>query len=199
MSDSTPGPDEIAVRDHLHDLLDGLAPTEPVQPERPRDWLDDILDSPPEPETQPAAADPKPEPRPVTKPRPKAKPKTKTRRKKQRKKRRTRHPVWDASPRQSLLDAFDNVPARLKWLAYHAGAAYLGWSAGLVGYATYVTAWIARTGLLGPQACFWYCAGAATFWLYRRTRRWWWPAAWLAAVPASSVVVGVLLYGTPHL
>lgn len=105
--------------------------------------------------------------------------------------------AWDTrppSPRQSLIEAWDRVPYRLKWLAYHASAAYLGWSAGLVDYATYVTAWIAGTGLVGPQAVFWYCVAAATFLLYRRTRGWLLPAAWLAAVPVTSVVVGVLLY-----
>jgi hypothetical protein len=110
--------------------------------------------------------------------------------------------AWDTrppSPRQSLADAWDRVPYRLKWLAYHASAAYLGWTIGLVGWATYVTAWIARTGLVGPQAIFWYLVGAATLLLHHRTRTWWRPVAWLAAVPASSTVVGVLLYGTPSL
>ncbi|MFD8700966.1 hypothetical protein ACFV1O_39745, partial [Kitasatospora purpeofusca] len=102
------------------------------------------------------------------------------------------------SPRQSLLDAWDAIPDRLKWLAYHATAAYLGWSMGLVGWVTYVTGWIADTGLLGVQATFWYAVGAATFLLHHRTRSWWWPVAWLAAVPACSVITGVLLYGTPH-
>lgn len=105
--------------------------------------------------------------------------------------------AWDTrppSPRQSLIEAWDRVPYRLKWLAYHASAAYLGWSAGLVDWVTYVTAWIAATGPAGPQAVFWYCAAGATFLLYRRTRGWWLPVAWLAAVPACSTVLGVLLY-----
>jgi Na+-translocating ferredoxin:NAD+ oxidoreductase RnfD subunit len=44
---------------------------------------------------------------------------------------------------------------------------------------------------------FWYAAAGATVLLYRRTRSWWWPVAWLATVPATSTVVGVLLYA-PH-
>jgi hypothetical protein len=91
------------------------------------------------------------------------------------------------------------VPYRLKWLTYHASAAALGWTIGLVGWVTYVTAWIARTGLAGPQAILWYAVGALTLLLHHRTRRWWPPVAWLAAVPAASTVVGVLLYGTPSL
>lgn len=102
------------------------------------------------------------------------------------------------SPRQSLADAWGNIPPRLKWLAYHASAAYLGWSTGLVGWSTYVTAWIAHTGFAGPQAVFWYVAAAGTVLVYRRSRNWWTPVAWLAAVPVSSTVVGVLLYGTPN-
>jgi hypothetical protein len=34
--------------------------------------------------------------------------------------------------------------------------------------------------------------------LYRRSRAWAWPAAWAAAVPVSSIVLGVLLYGTGY-
>jgi len=110
--------------------------------------------------------------------------------------------AWDSdprSPRQSLVEAWARTPYRLKWLAYHAGAAYLGWSAGLVDYATHVTAWIADTSLTGPQAFFWYGAATCTFLLYRRTRSHWWPVAWCAAIPVTSTITGVLLYGTPHI
>ncbi|MFE7072692.1 hypothetical protein ACFU96_21680 [Streptomyces sp. NPDC057620] len=105
--------------------------------------------------------------------------------------------AWDTqppAPRQSLIEAWGRIPYRFKWLAYHASAAYLGWATGLVSWATYVTAWIAATGLLSVQAVFWYCAAAATFLLYRSTRGWPLPIAWLAAVPACSTIVGVLLY-----
>jgi hypothetical protein len=170
-------------------------PAVPPQPTvRPRDWLDDILNS------QPAESTP-PDPEPDTARVP-AGPKAKKSRKTTSTKRRKPKPgaartAWDsrpASPRQSLLDAWDAVPYRLKWLAYHGSAAYLGWSVGLVGYVTYVTAWIAETGLVGVQATFWYAVAAAAFLLHHRTRRRWWPIAWLAAVPATSTVVGVLLY-----
>jgi hypothetical protein len=180
------------------------APIPPKPTTRPRDWLDDILTSPkPEPTPAPAAA--KPTPAPAPQPVSKAPAKTKKQKQKQRKGSRpspdTPRSAFDTrppSPRQSLLDAWAGVPYRLKWLGYHAAAAYLGWSVGLVGYVTYVTTWIAATGF-GPQAIFWCCAGAATFLLHHRTRAWWWPVAWLAAIPATSVVAGVLLYGTPNL
>lgn len=193
-----PGADELRMKAILKQRgvgPDVVLPTAPSQlPDgferaRPRDWLDDILDSTHEPaEPEPAAAA-------------KRKPKAKARKKKRRKTRpAAARTAWDTrppSPRQSLIDAWDNVPYRLKWLAYHASAAYLGWSMGLVDYATYVTAWIVDTGLIGVQAFFWYGAATCTFLLYRRARTWWWPIAWLAALPAASTVTGVLLYGTP--
>lgn len=191
-----PDADERRVRALLrqHGVGPNAIPPQPTT--RPRDWLDDILNSPP----------PKPAPAPPsdTASKTPAKAKKRKRRRKGSKRPRPDTPrsAWDTrppSPRQSLLDAWDGVPYRLKWLAYHASAAGLGWSMGLVGWATYVAAWIADNGLTDPQAIFWYVVGAATFLLHHASRRRWRPVAWLAAVPASSVVVGVLLYGTPHL
>ncbi|MEV6014714.1 hypothetical protein [Streptomyces sp. NPDC051997] len=201
MADTKPGADEIRIRNILRKNgigPDAPAPVVPPKPTaRPRDWLDDILDTPPTPKPEPAAAEPAA--RPAPKPAPPARPKAKKRKAPKPGRART---AWDSrppSPRQSLLDAYDRIPYRLKWLAYHASGAYLGWMVGLVDWTTYVTAWIAHTGLVGPQAFLWYAAAACTFLLHHRTRRSWWPVAWLTAVPASSVAAGVLLYGTPHL
>ncbi len=108
--------------------------------------------------------------------------------------------AWDTrppAPRQSLADAWDRVPYRLKWLGYHSTAAYLGWSVGLVDWATHVTDWIATSDPTSGQAVFWYATAAGTALIYRRTRSWWRPVAWLAAVPVTSTIVGVLLYA-PH-
>ncbi|MFL1904780.1 hypothetical protein ACJWDR_37605 [Streptomyces tauricus] len=131
----------------------------------------------------------------------KAKKKAKAKKRRQKARRRSDptapRTAWDTpppAPRQSLIEAWQLIPYRFKWLAYHASATYLGLTTGLVSWVTYVTAWIAATGLFGVQAVFWYCAAAATFLLYRRTRGSWLPVAWLAAVPACSTVVGVLLY-----
>ena len=179
-------------------------PPKPSAP--PRDyWLEDILDGnapapkeddgePEEPEAPVPAATREPAMKTPKAPKVSAeKP-----RKKRPKKPKAGAPrtAWDTrpqSPRQSLLDAYDAVPYRLRWLAYHLTAAYMGWSMGLADYATHVTAWIADTGF-GPQAWFWCAVGAATLLLHRRTRGLWWPIAWCAAVPAASTVVGVLLY-----
>ena len=196
-----PGADELRLRGLLRQRGVGSDAVPPAPVERSRDWLDDILDGPP------AAAAEKPAPtrRPALAKASAQKPKPKSPRAKKRRKEKGRGPApsrtaWDSrppSPRQSLAEAYDRIPYRLKWLAYHASAAYLGWTVGLVDWVTYVTAWIAATGPGSLQAAFWYGAGAATFLLYRQTRGRWRPIAWLAAVPASSVVVGVLLYGTP--
>ncbi|MFC7983824.1 hypothetical protein [Streptomyces sp. NPDC057336] len=175
---------------------DASPPAVPPKPTaRPRDWLDDILDSPaPKPPAPTTPSRPAPASQPEAK-QPTAKPTPKTKRRKPGKNTAQHAPLtWETSPRQSLADAVDRIPPRLKWLTYHATAAYLGWTVGLVDWVSYVTAWIADTGLIGIQAGLWYATAGGTFLLHRRTRRWWLPVAWLAAVPASSVVVGVLLY-----
>lgn len=186
---------------------DPAAPIPPKPTAPPRDWLDDILNNDPAPapaapaEPEDEAAE-EPEPAPATTMKPVRKTRPEAASKKSAKKQKKPRPgapraAWDsrpASPRQSLLDAWGQVPPRLKWLMYHATAAYMGWEIGLVDYATYVTAWIAATSRIGTQAFFWYSVGAATYLLYRRSRAWG-PAAWLAAVPLCSTVTGVLLHG----
>jgi hypothetical protein len=214
------GADELQIQALLKDRGVGpdAKPAVPPKPTgRPRDWLDDILDTKPSPAAA-AASKPKPEPKAAAKPGPapaglagtveKTGPKPPAGKAKKRRKKRkkpgpdTPRSAFDGreqSPRQSLLDAWGAVPYRLKWLAYHAAAGYLGWAVGLVDWVTYVTTWIADGRLTHPQAIFWYVAGVATLLLHHATRGRWWPVAWLAAVPATSTVAGVLLYGTPHL
>jgi len=198
-----PGADERRIRALLvaREVGPDAIPPRPIG--RPRDWLDTIIDTDlaPAEETPEPAAGPEPQPTKAAKEKPakdwKRKPK-----KRKRPKPHAARTAWDTrptSPRQSVIEAWTAVPYRLKWLTYHASSAYLGWSVGLVNWATYVTAWIADTGLIGVQATFWYAAAGATVVLYRRTRRWWLPVAWLAAVPLTSTVAGVLLYGTPSL
>jgi hypothetical protein len=205
MDDTRRGPDEIRIRNIMRTKGIGpdaasVSPPKPVA--RPRDWLDDLLDTDATTEQPqaPAKAAPAVETTKPKKPAPKQKKrKPKRRRRPQPHQPRSAFDTRPPSPRQSLVEAWDQVPYRLKWLTYHASAAALGWTIGLVGWVTYVTAWIARTGLAGPQAILWYAVGALTLLLHHRTRRWWPPVAWLAAVPAASTVVGVLLYGTPSL
>jgi hypothetical protein len=100
-------------------------PTAEDPPEdRERDWLDEILDTNAAP---PAPDEPEPE-QPPAAPAAKAPAANAKKRKKKRKPRDPAAPraAFDhrpESPRQSLLDAWDRIPARLKWLGYHAGAA----------------------------------------------------------------------------
>lgn len=203
MTTNQPGADELRMRGILrqHGVgADAPLPTVPRQlppgfDARERDWLDDILDdnatpAPVEAQPAPPAAEPAAPARPKN---PKAKT-GKTKKKGGRKDSKRYDPLDVRDPRQSLAEAWDRIPPRLKWLAYHATAGYLGWSMGLVDWSTYVTRWIVHNGFVGLQPFFWYGAAALTFLLYRRTRRMWLPVAWLAAVPATSTVLGVLLY-----
>jgi hypothetical protein len=96
--------------------------------------------------------------------------------------------------RQSLLDAWAGITPRTRWLAYHATAAGLGWGLGLVHWSTHVAAWVAADRWTNPQSIACYALGLGAIALYRRTRGWWWPLAWTAAVPVSSTLLGVLLY-----
>lgn len=194
------GADELHVRALLLAREVGPIAVPPKPTTRPRDWLDDLIEADPETEEEPTEPSPNPNPAPTKTPGQARKPHKKASKKQKKAKPGAARAGVDTrppSPRQSLADAWDRVPYRLKWLAYHASAAYLGWSAGLVGWATYVTAWIADTSPASPQAFFWYGAAGATVLLYHRTRGWWRPVAWLAAVPVTSTVVGVLLYA-PH-
>ncbi|UOB09092.1 hypothetical protein MQE23_08505 [Streptomyces sp. HP-A2021] len=200
MSDTRPGADELRIRSILKTRGVGPDSTPPSVPRQPtarsRDWFDDLAEynAPARPAPEPAAEPALPQPERHLRPEPVEKTKSKSPKLRKRSGQARHAPLTLGSPRQSLLDAYDRIPPRVKWLAYHASAAYLGWTVGLVDWSTYVTGWIAGTGLVGPQALFWYAAAGATVLVYRRTRRWWWPVAWLAAVPASSVVAGVLLY-----
>lgn len=182
---------------------DTAAPIPPKPAAPPRDWLDDIINdnaTGPEPTPEPDA---EPDEEPAEAPAKKATPPPKAGRKKKQEKAEKPRPgaprtAWDSrpqSPRQSLLEAWDRVPYRLKWLIYHLTAAYMGWSMGLVDWCTSVTAWISAGRSTDPQSIFLYAVGVAAFILHHATRQRWWPVAWLAAVPASSLVVGVLLYG----
>ncbi|MFF8953868.1 hypothetical protein ACF09I_34480 [Streptomyces sp. NPDC014940] len=102
--------------------------------------------------------------------------------------------VRHASRRQSLLDAWDGIRPRTRWLVHHATAAAAGWPLGLVHWASDTAAWYAAGNWTAPSAWVLYGLGLCSLALYRRARTWVWPAAWAAAVPVSSVIAGVLLY-----
>jgi hypothetical protein len=160
---------------------------------RPRDWLDDILDSNATPPTQ-SPRGPVPLPGPVAKePTTPAKPSRKPR-----PPRPAPRAAQQAAPRQSLLDAWDRTPRRLRWLAHHGTAAVPGWWLGWVDWGTDTAAWYAAGHWVSPSGLVLYGLGACLLALYRRSRAWAWPFAWAAAVPVSSIALGVLLYGTGY-
>lgn len=216
MSGPTPDADELAVKERLITLVDGPAPAPtqqalpPKPATRPRDWLDDLLDEPAEappaaaPIEQPSVKEPaaaKP-PAPAASPEPK-KPKAEPRRGRPRRRNSaTPRSAWDTQPhdpRQSLIEAWDRIPYRLKWLAYHLAAAYAGLRLGIVTWSSNTAAWFAAGHWTSSSAWVLYVLGALVAALYRRSRPWAWPVAWLAAIPVSSVVIGLLLYGTDYM
>lgn len=99
------------------------------------------------------------------------------------------------APSMALIDVYARTPRRIRWLAYHATAAGAGWRLGWVQWSTNTAGWIAHGHYVAPSAIVLYVIGGLLYGLYRRTRTWAWPAAWAAAIPLSSVTVGVLLYG----
>ena len=135
-----------------------------------------------EPEPSEEPTDTGPEPAPTQPPR----------------KRRTTRPAYRNDqphpPRQSLLDAYASIPSRVRWLIYHATAATAGWWLGWVDWGTNTAAWYVAGHWTTPSAFALYGLGACLCALYRRSRTWAWPAAWAAAVPVSSIALGVLLY-----
>jgi hypothetical protein len=202
-----PGADELRIRSLL--VARGVGPdaippkpTVPPKPAvRPRDWLDDILaaDSDPAPAVEEA---PEPEPEAASEPAQPVAPGPKPGKKKRKKpKAGAPRTAWDTqppSPRQSLAEAWDAVPYRLKWLIQHSIAAAAGWRLGWVGWATDTAAWFAAGHWTAPSAWVLYVIGALAVALYSRTRSGWrWVVACACAVPVTSTVVGVLLYA-PH-
>ncbi|MFJ9128923.1 hypothetical protein ACIRJS_32960 [Streptomyces sp. NPDC102340] len=215
MTDTRPGPDELRIRGILR--KHGVGPDAdeeqplPAAPARlpagyrpapdPDDWFTRLYgpdgESPIGPatstDTGPDPEDDEPEEQPT--PRKRA-PRLKTRSGSKRaktKKPKQEHPAV-ADPRQSLMDALDNVPPRIRRLAANLAAAGLGWSLGWVAFAEDVVAWIHAHGPTDAQSIFWFVVGLACLALYRRSRRWWWPVAWMASVPAATALAGVLLY-----
>ena len=192
-----PEADELRIRSILKQRgvgPDARPPAIPPMPkQRPRDWLDDLLEDGPQPTPEEESAVPgrswwKPS-RPAELPTDEAEDGT--------------DPAPDpgsgprpAAPRLSLLDAAAGLRPRIRWLIYHSTAAAAGWPLGLVNWATHTAAWYAQGHWTSTSAWVLYGLGLCALSLYRRSRAWAWPAAWAAAIPASSVTVGVLLYGT---
>jgi hypothetical protein len=204
MSDNV-GADELRIRGSLHRLLNGPDATPPPMPSGPppdgyrpaprpaADWWDRLYaNDEPTPTRKRPTRGPEPLPGPVTK-----EPETGPR-KKPRRQRPTYRTTRAEAPRLSLLDAWDRIPPRVRWLTYHATAAGAGWRIGWVDWSTDTAAWYAADHWTSPSAIALYALGALVIAVYRRSRHWAWPVAWTAAIPVSSVVAGLLLYGTGY-
>lgn len=98
--------------------------------------------------------------------------------------------------RSSLLDAYDRIPPRIRWLVLHSTAAAAGCALGWVGYSTRTAAWIAEHDALSASAIFWYAVAVGCEFLRHRYARHRLAIRWAAAVPIASIVTGTLLYGT---
>lgn len=100
------------------------------------------------------------------------------------------------APRMSLLDAFDRVPSRIRWLIVHGSAAAAGYRLGWVQWSTRTYAWIDENGWLNLSAGFWVGCAIGCELLRRQMRNRALAVRWAAAVPIASLVTGSLLYGT---
>lgn len=219
MTDTKPGADELRIQAILKQRgvgPDAEAPTVPPIPKRrPRDWLDNILDDNArsaaapveEPTIEPTAEAPAPAVQQAVKKKATKSGKAKARRRRGKSgRKRASAPgmarsAWDSDfrdPRQSLVDAWMGIPNRLKWLATHTAAALAGWRIGLVQWATDMAAWFAAGHWASPSAWVLYLLGVLAIALYRAVRHRGLLLAMWAAIPVSSVAVGVLLYGTGY-
>ncbi|MGW0795163.1 hypothetical protein [Streptomyces sp. NPDC002692] len=102
----------------------------------------------------------------------------------------------EPQPRSSLLDAYDRIPPRIRWLVLHTSAAAAGYRIGWVDYSTRTAAWIAENGRLNQSALFWYGCAFGCALLHRRARGSHLILRWAAAVPIASIAAGTALYGT---
>ncbi|WP_432164882.1 hypothetical protein [Streptomyces sp. bgisy031] len=203
MTETRPGPDELRVRrllrkhgvgpDALAEQPLPVAPTvtdPPAGYERtpdPDEWFTRLYgedgtspvepatstDTDPDPDPEPADDDPAEEPAP----------------------RERRRPRIELS-RTSLADTLAALTPKQRWLLTHGTAAAAGWPIGLVNWGTGTAHWFAAGNWTSSSAWTIYGLAAIAISIYRRTRHRLLPVAWLAAVPVSSVALGVLLYGT---
>lgn len=98
--------------------------------------------------------------------------------------------------RMSLIDAYQAVTPSIRWLVLHGSAAAAGYQFGLVAWSTHTTAWLAAHGLNNPTAYVCYAIAGGAYALHAVVERTKLPLRWLGAIPASSLVLGTLLYGT---
>ncbi|MFI0827232.1 hypothetical protein ACH4Q7_22565 [Streptomyces roseolus] len=104
-----------------------------------------------------------------------------------------------AARKKTLLDALTKMAPRTRHLIYNGSALGVGFYMGVPQFVTAEVAYLVATydSWTDFYVCLWYAAAVGVWLLDHRSRRWFPIFAWLTRIPLVSMIVGVLLYGTP--
>ncbi|MET9321945.1 hypothetical protein ABZX75_17385 [Streptomyces sp. NPDC003038] len=105
----------------------------------------------------------------------------------------------EGGPKKSLLDAWAARDRKTRHLLYNGTALGIGWYLGVPQWFTAEVAYLDATydSWTDFYVCIWYGVAVAIWALDHRTRNWLPPFALATRIPLVSMIVGVLLYGTP--
>ncbi|MFC8463393.1 hypothetical protein [Streptomyces sp. NPDC057250] len=101
--------------------------------------------------------------------------------------------------KKSLLDVWNGRSQKSRHLLYNGAALAGGWYLGVPQFFTEEVAYLVATydSWTHPYVCVWYGVAVGVWVLDYRTRNWFPAFAVVTRVPLISMIVGVLLYGTP--
>lgn len=110
------------------------------------------------------------------------------------------HPPLRQALRQAPVEWWRTMPARNKWALYNGTAVACGWALHAPQWVTAETAYLVTTyhSWTDIHVYTWYCIAALAWAVDYQARGWHWLLALPARIPLASIVVGVLLYGTPN-
>ncbi|MEC3995203.1 hypothetical protein VSR01_17340 [Actinacidiphila sp. DG2A-62] len=105
------------------------------------------------------------------------------------------------APKQSLVDWWISRSSQSRWLLYNGTALAGGFALGVPQFFTAEVAYLVHTyhSWMAFYVVIWYGVAIGVWAWDHKTRRWLPPFALAARIPMVSMVVGSLLYGTPHL
>ncbi|MFI9026352.1 hypothetical protein [Streptomyces sp. NPDC053560] len=105
------------------------------------------------------------------------------------------------APKQALIEWWLHLPGRHRWLLYNGVALGAGFALGVPQFFTAETAFLVDTydSWTAPYVLLWYGIALGIWAWDSRTRGWFPLFAITARIPLISMVIGVLLYGTPDL
>jgi hypothetical protein len=111
-------------------------------------------------------------------------------------------PVYGKTPderRKSLIEAWTGMSRKTRHLLYNGAALGAGFYLGVPQFFTAEVAYLVKTydSWTDFYVCVWYGVAVAIWALDYRTRNWFPLFALATRVPLVSMIVGVLLYGTP--